>query len=240
MTTIFVLLCMSTVYCRYHYVVDVFAGLMLGGLVMYFGSPPGRFGPGQIEIPATKKGKSEIEVSSRRPGWKSGRAAVDGSHGAGTGGNSSRRTAAGRQPQVKPPGRSHRRRKRPADPRPCPGRTPGGKGGKPSLDPLGTAGRTVEFAVFEFGQRQQFLELMAAFPAGEFENRHWSTSRPKAKKKSLPATPRPSNRRTCPRFHPDPAFVPITDRAPGQGLSRASGPAWGTRTAPRGSTGPRK
>jgi membrane-associated phospholipid phosphatase len=37
MTTIFVLLCMSTVYCRYHYVVDVFAGLLLGGLVLYFG-----------------------------------------------------------------------------------------------------------------------------------------------------------------------------------------------------------
>lgn len=38
MTTIFVLLCMSTVYNRYHYVVDVFAGLILGWLVMYFGS----------------------------------------------------------------------------------------------------------------------------------------------------------------------------------------------------------
>ncbi len=38
MTTIFVLLCMSTVYNRYHYVVDVFAGLLLGWLVMYFGS----------------------------------------------------------------------------------------------------------------------------------------------------------------------------------------------------------
>lgn len=38
MTTIFVLLCMSTVYNRYHYVVDVIAGLILGGLVMYAGS----------------------------------------------------------------------------------------------------------------------------------------------------------------------------------------------------------
>ena len=37
MTTIFVLLCMSTVYNRYHYVVDVIAGLILGALVMYFG-----------------------------------------------------------------------------------------------------------------------------------------------------------------------------------------------------------
>ena len=37
MTTIFVLLCMSTVYNRYHYVVDVYAGLLLGGMVMYLG-----------------------------------------------------------------------------------------------------------------------------------------------------------------------------------------------------------
>ena len=37
MTTIFVLLCMSTVYCRYHYVVDVFAGLILATLVVYGG-----------------------------------------------------------------------------------------------------------------------------------------------------------------------------------------------------------
>ena len=28
---------MSTVYNRYHYVVDVIAGLILGALVMYFG-----------------------------------------------------------------------------------------------------------------------------------------------------------------------------------------------------------
>lgn len=38
MTTLFVLLCMSTVYNRYHYVVDVFAGLLLGALVIYGGS----------------------------------------------------------------------------------------------------------------------------------------------------------------------------------------------------------
>ena len=37
MTIIFVLLCMSTVYNRYHYVVDVLAGLLLGVLVVYFG-----------------------------------------------------------------------------------------------------------------------------------------------------------------------------------------------------------
>jgi len=38
MTTVFILLCMSTVYNRYHYVVDVFAGLLLGALVLYYGS----------------------------------------------------------------------------------------------------------------------------------------------------------------------------------------------------------
>ena len=38
MTSIFVLLCMSTVYNRYHYVVDVVAGLMLGALVLFIGS----------------------------------------------------------------------------------------------------------------------------------------------------------------------------------------------------------
>ncbi len=37
MTTIFVLLCMSTVYNRYHYVVDVLAGLLLGIIVLKFG-----------------------------------------------------------------------------------------------------------------------------------------------------------------------------------------------------------
>lgn len=38
MTLIFVLLCMATVYNRYHYVVDVAAGLTLGALVMYGGT----------------------------------------------------------------------------------------------------------------------------------------------------------------------------------------------------------
>jgi len=38
MTALFVLLCMSTVYNRYHYVVDVLAGLLLGALVMYAGA----------------------------------------------------------------------------------------------------------------------------------------------------------------------------------------------------------
>ena len=37
MTTIFVLLCMSTVYCRYHYVVDVIAGLLLAAIMLVFG-----------------------------------------------------------------------------------------------------------------------------------------------------------------------------------------------------------
>ncbi len=35
MTLIFALLCMATVYCRYHYVVDVIAGMMLAILVVY-------------------------------------------------------------------------------------------------------------------------------------------------------------------------------------------------------------
>jgi membrane-associated phospholipid phosphatase len=37
MTLLFVMLCMSTVYCRYHYVVDVLAGLGLGILIVWFG-----------------------------------------------------------------------------------------------------------------------------------------------------------------------------------------------------------
>ena len=35
MTILFILLCMSTVYCRYHYVVDVAAGMMLSIFVVY-------------------------------------------------------------------------------------------------------------------------------------------------------------------------------------------------------------
>ena len=38
MTTLFVLLCMSTVYNRYHYVVDVLAGLVLGFIVLKVGA----------------------------------------------------------------------------------------------------------------------------------------------------------------------------------------------------------
>lgn len=41
MTTIFVLLCMATVYNRYHYVVDVIAGLILGALVLFAGTQLG-------------------------------------------------------------------------------------------------------------------------------------------------------------------------------------------------------
>jgi len=41
MTTLFVLLCMSTVYNRYHYVVDVMAGLLLGWIVLLVGSDLG-------------------------------------------------------------------------------------------------------------------------------------------------------------------------------------------------------
>lgn len=37
LTTVFVLLCASTVYCRYHYVVDVIGGLLLGGIILWMG-----------------------------------------------------------------------------------------------------------------------------------------------------------------------------------------------------------
>ncbi len=37
MTALWALLCASTVYCRYHYVVDVIGGLMLGALVIWLG-----------------------------------------------------------------------------------------------------------------------------------------------------------------------------------------------------------
>jgi len=37
MTAIWVLLCMSTVYNRYHYVIDVFAGILLAGLILMIG-----------------------------------------------------------------------------------------------------------------------------------------------------------------------------------------------------------
>jgi membrane-associated phospholipid phosphatase len=40
-TLLFLLLSASTVYCRYHYVVDVIGGIALGGLVVYLGE---RFG----------------------------------------------------------------------------------------------------------------------------------------------------------------------------------------------------
>lgn len=50
MTLLFVLLCMSTVYCRYHYVVDVAAGLILGVLVVRL---MGRFGD-SARLPAAR------------------------------------------------------------------------------------------------------------------------------------------------------------------------------------------
>jgi membrane-associated phospholipid phosphatase len=49
MTLLFVTLCASTVYCRYHYVVDVVGGLLLGSLILWLGA---RFG----------------ETGTRRPG----------------------------------------------------------------------------------------------------------------------------------------------------------------------------
>jgi len=47
MTVLFVLLCCSTVYCRYHYVVDVFAGLVLGAFVLYLGQRFGKVRTGE-------------------------------------------------------------------------------------------------------------------------------------------------------------------------------------------------
>ncbi len=45
-TTLWVLLCLSIVYCRYHYVLDLVAGVAWGALIMWlvarFGSPPKR------------------------------------------------------------------------------------------------------------------------------------------------------------------------------------------------------
>ena len=49
MTLLLLVLCGSTVYCRYHYVVDVLGGLMLGSLILWLGA---RFG----------------ETATRRPG----------------------------------------------------------------------------------------------------------------------------------------------------------------------------
>ena len=43
-SVLWVLLCMSTVYCRYHYVVDVIGGLMLGALVIWLGHNFGETG----------------------------------------------------------------------------------------------------------------------------------------------------------------------------------------------------
>ncbi len=43
MTVLFVLLSMATVYCRYHYVVDVIGGLLLGWLILWLGA---RYGEG--------------------------------------------------------------------------------------------------------------------------------------------------------------------------------------------------
>jgi membrane-associated phospholipid phosphatase len=55
-TTLFVLLCMSTVYCRYHYVVDVIGGLMLGGLVMYFTHRLGDTARDRLKFRGIKRG----------------------------------------------------------------------------------------------------------------------------------------------------------------------------------------
>jgi len=52
-------------------------------------------------------------------------------------------------------------------------RTSGGEGRKTPLEAFGTASWTKKIAAVEFGQGKKFLESMAAFLAGEFENRHW-------------------------------------------------------------------
>jgi membrane-associated phospholipid phosphatase len=55
MTILFVLVCLATVYCRYHYVVDVIGGLLLGGLVLWLGA---RFGETYTRQPKPDFGQS--------------------------------------------------------------------------------------------------------------------------------------------------------------------------------------
>ena len=52
LTTVFVLLCASTVYCRYHYIVDVIGGLLLGGTILWVG----RRRSGGIPVAPTRAG----------------------------------------------------------------------------------------------------------------------------------------------------------------------------------------
>jgi len=50
MTLLFVTLCASTVYCRYHYVVDVFGGLLLGSAVLWLGARFGETSPRRLPL----------------------------------------------------------------------------------------------------------------------------------------------------------------------------------------------
>ena len=56
-----------------------------------------------------------------------------------------------------------------------------GKSGKALLDPLRLAGRTLDFAAFQLGDRNQFLEIMSALLARKLENGHLMTSWPLAR-----------------------------------------------------------
>ncbi|MHB8077820.1 MAG: phosphatase PAP2 family protein [Candidatus Krumholzibacteriia bacterium] len=50
LTTLFVLLAAATVYCRYHYVVDVIGGLLLGTLMLWLGA---HYGERELRLPRT-------------------------------------------------------------------------------------------------------------------------------------------------------------------------------------------
>ncbi len=63
MTALFVLLCAATVYCRYHYVVDVIGGLLLGWLILALGA---RFGEKGRRKPRTPRRRRFL--LTRRPG----------------------------------------------------------------------------------------------------------------------------------------------------------------------------
>ena len=64
MTTIFVLLCMSTVYCRYHYVVDVIAGLLLAAIMLVFGQLLGDKARGRLGR-IRRRARSMLEKTPR-------------------------------------------------------------------------------------------------------------------------------------------------------------------------------
>ena len=67
MSVLWVLLCASTVYCRYHYVVDVIGGLMLGALVIWlghhFGETERRFG---LKIKTWRETQTDLRRAAQR------------------------------------------------------------------------------------------------------------------------------------------------------------------------------